>query len=512
MPNIVTYENKIGAPKADSAGEEAFEIEGRHIESAYQEAGSYIGHGLGEIGQQVERHEEIQDTAANSKEGSAAFIALSNQLNQTAQAAAADPSNAADHFSKFQQSMEDTIGSIGNDAVTDAGKQNAERAQNTLRDEFARQGIAAQSSIEGQAVAQSMTETKNNLTQAVRNDPTLLDSAVSFLHGSMVDQLNAHNLTPENSARVTGEFTAPATKELARAAFSTMAERNPAAARDALSTGVFAKAFDANDIQWATSYANQQEKAAAIAQKAQTQQQKEADTAQFKQTTSQIFGSFIQPDGTLRVPPGAPQAVIKASLMPGADPGEIHSLADMTKTVLKDQEAGTKVVTDPATYDSFSKKMLDNNLTTQEIYQARADGQLSDKDMAYFYSGSKRLAEDPAKKIAEKQFDAWATAQKPAFTHSTNLLTGSDPIGAQRYNQFYQAAHARFDQLYESKGDWQSSIRQGSNDYLGSMAQQYQHGKGNGLPPPVHVGTVQDAMKLKPGTQFIGSDGVLRTR
>lgn len=513
MPNIETYQNKIEAPRADSAGSEAFEMEGRHIEASYAQAGHDIGGGIQAIGADVEKHEEIQDSASNSKAGAAAFLSLSNQLNDASSKAAADPDSADKHFDGFNQSMEDTIGSIGNDATTDSGRANAERIQNTLRDEFTRQSIGARSAVDGQAVISSLRQTQNTLTQAVSNNPSLLDSTSAYLKQTLQDQLAAHSLRPEESARISAEIGDQAQKALGEAAFTTMAQNNPQAALDALHGGKFANYFNAEDIKVAENYANAQVRAKTENDKAVTEAQKKQDTEEFKTAASQLVGSFVQSDGSLRIPPGGPQQIIKMSLMPGAEPGEIRSLADMTKSVLKDQEKGNVARTDAPTYESFSKKMLDNNLSAQEVYQARADGQLSDKDTGFFLRGMKNLEADPALKDAEKQFNTWAQAQKPAFTHSDNLFGGTDPAGAAKFNQFYQDAHARFQQTYQSKGDWSGLLKQGNPSYLGSIAPQYMtNKKGSGGPPPPHFTSDADvnaflAKTKNSGVPFIGPDG-----
>ncbi len=512
MPNIKTFDNDVRAPTADQAGSQAFETEGRHVEASYAQAGNAIGRGIGEVGKVVEQHEEIQDTSANSVQASAAFANLSTKLSQAASDAAADPENAQKHFQDFSAAMESTIGDIGNNAVTDHGQEHAQRLQSTLREEFTRQSIGAQSIVSGQIVKNNLTTMKNNIAQAVSNNPTLLGTGIAMLQGTMEDQLKSHNLRPEEAASVRNEFTAPAVKDLSIAAFQTMAQRDPAAAREALSKGQFAGAFSGQEIGTLTSYANAQEKALAAKDKAQIELTKQANTADFKAQSSALVGSMIRPDGGLTIPPGAPQAIIKLSLHPGAEPGEIKSLAEMTQSILKDQAKGVKIVSDPQVYQSFGTKLVQGNLTEQEVYDARVQGNLSDKDTSFYLRGIHSLAQDPARKEAEKQFNAWANSQKPAFTKASGLLGLADPHGAEKFNQFSQAAHAQFEQLYNSKGDWQGALNAKNSGYLGKIAPQYmQNVKGASLPPPPRFTNDAEADKgvaaLKSGQPFIGPDG-----
>lgn len=511
MPNIDTYTAKQAAPQASSAGSEAFEIEGRHIEGAYAQAGSALGGGIKAIGNDINQHMEIQETSSVSAQGAKAFADLSKDLSSTM--STTDPNNADEAADKWREGMEEKIGAIGDGMSTRAGMEAASRVQNTLRNEFTTQSRAYQSTLSGQAIISNLTQTKNGLAQAVSNNPASLPAAIDYLHGAMQDQLATHSyLAPGEVARVQSEFTDQAKKDLGIAAFTTMAQSNPAAAKEALKTGTFAGLFGGQEIDTLNKYADMQAKAAVEANTAAANAQRRADSDAFKQTTSQMISTTIRPDGSLVIPKDLPQAIIKASLMPGAEMGTVKSMIDMVKQVNKDNANGVKIVSDPATYQMFSTKMLSGELTDADVYAARADKQLSDKDTSYFIRASKDLAADPAKKEAEKQFNAWVSSQKPAFTKA-GLFGVSDPVGMQKYNQFMQAAHTQFEQTYSSKGDWQGMLNAKNDAYLGKLAPQYmQNVKGASIPAPIHVNTVEDAAKLKVGTQFVDPNGVVRTR
>lgn len=514
MPNIDTYQNQVKAPTADSAGAQAFETEGRHVEAAYAQAGSAIGGGIATLGDEYDKSQSIQETSANSKAGAAAFATLSQSVNDTAQKASADPGNADKYWAALQQETESTIGSIGTDNDTDAGRQNAETWQNTIRNEMTRQTIGARSAIEGQQIKTNMGQVANGLAQAVSNNPTLLPTAIKMLSGSMDDQLAAHgaNLSPEQQASIHAEYTNPAIKNLGIAAFQTMAQRNPDAAKAALTSGTFAGLFNGDEIGTLNRYADAQSKALTEAGKAQQEQQKQADHKDFEAKASQIVASSIQPDGSMKIAPGAPQAVVALALHPGVEYGTVKSLGDMMQTILKDQAKGTKIISDPQTYQSFGTKMVQGNLSAQEVYEARTAGQLSDKDTSYFIRGMDNLQRDPQKKAAETQFNQWVTSQKPAFT-TDGIFGGKDPVGYQKFNQFQQAAHEQFEQSYNSKGDWAGLLDAKNPGYLGKLAPQFQHNvKGASLPPPQHFTSDADvssflAKTKQAGVAFIGPDG-----
>lgn len=506
MPKIETFNAGMRAFSPDSMGSSAFEMEGRHTEAAYAQAGGAIGGGMKVLGRDIQEHQEIQDSSAISAAGAKAFADLSQSLSTTMNGA--DPNDADAVGDKWRQQAESVIGNIGADAQTSHGKEMAARAQATLRNEFTKQSLAYQSTLGGQAVQQNLEQTKNGLAQAVSNNPSMLPTALSYLHGTMEDQIKAHSsLNSEEIARIRSEVGNSAAKDLGIAAFQTMAQRNPEAAKAALSGGTFAGMFSGEEIGSLNRYADAQVKAIDSASKAAEAEQRRQDNDAFRTSMAQTIGQFIQPDGSLRVPTDAPQKLVAMSLMPGANPGEIKSAADMIKTIQK----GDRGHTDPSTYQLFSKKLIDGSLQSQDLYQARADGNITDKDVSYFTRGMHNLAADPAKKDAMKQFNQWVLAQKPAFT-KPGLLGVQDPQGAIRFNQFQQEAQGMFEQVYDSKGDWKSMLNAQNPNYLGKLAPNFmQNTKGATVAPP-HVSSIEEANKLKPGTMFIDPNGVPRVR
>lgn len=512
MPNIKTYENQVEAPRATGMGSEAFETEGRHTEASYAQAGNAIGGLIKGVGNKIEEHEEIQDTSAISAQGAKAFSDLSQNLRTTM--ANSDPNQADATAQKWRdETLESAMNRIGADANTTKGRQMAERVQNTLREEFTRQSIGASSTLAGQAVIQNLTETKNGLAQAVSNDPSLLPTALAYLHGATTDQLSAHaSLDAEVVARVHSEFTTQAAKDMGVAAFQTMAQRNPGAAKDALTGGTFAGLFSGEEIGTLNRYADAQGKAAIEAQKAAGVEQRRSEDEQYKGATASVYASMLKPDGSLVVPQGLPQEIVKLSLLPGAQraPGEVRSMIDMVKSVNKENAEGKKAVTDPHTYESFNQRMLEGSLTDRDVYAARASGQLSDKDTGYFKSGIHDLAADPVRKDADKQFNAFLASQKSAFTH-TNLLTGPDPRGAQNFFQFSQAARAQFDAAYKG-GTWQQSLNANNPNFIGKIAPTYMSNKkGASMQSAPHFTSDAEADKgiigLQKGAPFYGPDG-----
>lgn len=518
MPdNIKTYTNDVAAPRASETGSHAYENLARSVDNAYSEAGHSIGRGVNAVEDKIQEHMEQQDASAISAQGAKAFTDLTMSLR--GKMAEGDPNQADTVATNWRDTdLQPVLDSIGADANTTHGREMAERVRNTLKEEFTKQSIGAASTIGGGAVVQNLEQTKNGLAQAVSNDPSLLSTALAYLHGTLADQLSAHkSLSAEQIARVQEDVGAKAAKDIGIAAFQTMAERNPDAAKEALTKGDFAGLFSGSEIGTLNKYADQQTKALEQKEKSQEVAVRRAQDEEFKGTVAKITTAMFQPDGSLLVPPNLPQEIIKLQFMPGASraPGEIKSLISMVKQVNTDNAKGTKAVTDPHTYEDFNNKMLAGTLTDRDIYQARADGQMSDKDLTYFRTGIRAIQADPVRKEADKQFNLFLAGQKGAFTH-TNLLTGADPRGAQNFFQFSQAARAQFDAAYKSGGlaAAQAVLQQNNSGYLGKIAPQYlSNKKGATAQSAPHFTSDAEADKgvagLQSGMPFYGPDGNL---
>lgn len=499
--NIATYTNRDAAPRGDEAGSSAFETEGRHVEASYAQAGNAIGRGIGTIGHEVENYEEIQDSNAISVAGAKAFTDLSMSLRGTM--GAADPNKADQTAEDWRNgAMEQSISNIGADANTQHGRDMAERVQNTLREEFTRQSMGASSVLAGQAAVSTVNQTANGLAQAVSNDPSLLPTGLAYLHGTIEDQLKAHSsLAPDEVARVRS-IADEASKHIGQAAFQTMAERNPDAAKEWLKSGDAAGLFNGEEIGSLNRYADAQGRAKIEADKAAGVQLKQQQKQQFDEAGSSIYASMLKPDGTLRVPAAAPQQIIKMSMMPGAEPGTIRAMVDMVKTVNTENARGTKAVSDPDVYDSFNKEMLQGSLTDRDVYAARAQGSLSDKDLNYFRTGIHTLDADPARKDAEKQFQAFLTSQKSAFIHHSAFdINGVDPRQSQNFFQFSQSARTQFDQAYKN-GTWQQSLQANNPQYLGRGAAAFMSNK-KGAGPATGTNLTGTVVS---GYRFTGTD------
>lgn len=453
--NIKTYTNTERAPQADSRAASSQAASGRAWQGAFNTIGESVAGGEKAVEDAYVKHEAMKDTSNNSKAGADAFANLSNGLSQAAALAQSDPQNSDKHWDDFKKNMEDQLAKIGADNSTDAGAENAQRIGATLRNTFSQQVIGAKSTIAGRQMVTNLEQTKNGLAQAVSNNPTLLTSAINMLKGTMEDQLATHNLTPEQQAKVRDDFTNPAMKDLAVAAFHTMADRDPAAAREALKRGEFAGIFDGSDINSLNNYAESMTRAQTEQQRSAAAEARRAAKENFDKAVNNVTAQTVNADtGQLQLPADYFKSVIALKNLDQADDGTIRAMLSMGRTVTDDIEKGTPVVTDPHTYEDFSNRAFlgesdPRKLSTAEVLQARAAHLLSDKDYTFWNSAVNELSKDETKSASAKDFNKFLDSYKGYITGSSFLKV--DAYGDQKNYEWRARAQQMHDQMKAAK-------------------------------------------------------------
>lgn len=509
MPQIAQYTNKVAldpSPLSQAA---------HRIEIAGDETGAAVRQGFGSIAQgvdQVEQHLSQNETSKLAADFATAHAKLTTQWNDMVQKA--DPN---DHqlASRFQDEVVGpTIDKLGDGLMTRGAQDMYQKASAGLKADFFEKTTADQSNLAGAAAVANLDTVKNQLSASARTDPAGWQGLIAMAQTTTDGLVKAYDLPREKAIQLSTSVNG----EIAKAAAIGMADRNPTEMKAALARGDFDQYLDGTTQKTLASYADQQERAATTAQRAAEVEQKRKDKEDFDHASNTVLGAMLQPDGSLRVPANAPSAIVKMSQMPGAIPGEMRSLIDMTERVTKDHADGKDLQTDPHVYEDFAQRVLlptsdPRALSMQEVIAARAAGAVNDHDFSFFKGNIDALKADPAKREADKQFNAFLQSQKVAFTQR-NFLTGAqDPVGAQRYFQFSQAARQKYEEAY-SKGEWQQTLDAKNPAFLGRLAPQYLGNQKGATPsaPVAKIGGDADFAKLPHGAQFVGPDGVMRVK
>lgn len=178
MPNIETFTDNIRAPVADQAGSEAREIEGRHLEASYAQAGAAIGGGIRAAGDAVDNHIALTETSDLTNKFASLEMQTAQKLEQSK--TSMDPHDT-DAASNFIQAQEDSLSQISDNIVSDKGramfnKLAADYRVNTFNKVLGYQTTAAANSVISNF--KSGFDTRANLAET---DPTTVGSSIEAL-------------------------------------------------------------------------------------------------------------------------------------------------------------------------------------------------------------------------------------------------------------------------------------------------------------------------------------------
>lgn len=397
----------------------------------------------------------------------------------------ADPNdpNVAQRFN--EQVLNPTLEKFGEGMISTAGQRGAIDFRQAAAEHFASVQQADAGIMAGEAAHQNIVTMANQSADLLSKDP----SALAFVNGQVAQSIDDYtrghpNLGAEQVAQIQN-LKANVRRTNTMAAFHGMAEANPAAATEALHKG-----FGADDLteadrsaldNYATAQANklkEQDRADAVYQKQQDQYKSYA--AADKLTTS-----LIQPDGTLAVNRDYYSGIQEIGKMPNVAPGLLTSMIDMGRSITREQEEGIHVVTDPHTLEDMNRRVMlepsdPEKLELKDVVGARTAQKLSDKDFNRFRSDIADLQRDPGKKAALKSFTDFQNSMKSSITKS-NVMSGGDPQGDQRWGQWQSLSREAFEQAYTNGSDWKAMLQPGSPNYLGNTASPYMIGSKAGI-------------------------------
>lgn len=442
--------------------------------NAWDRAFSELGGVAEKVGNAVEEHLAAQDTSKLSKDYADTFDKLTRDWNSTI--TSADP-NATDTADKWrQQVLEPALEQFGADVSSKHGQQAAERVRSEMRSHFYQKSIGDESAANGNAITSNLEHATNVLSQTVYKDPTSFQTALDIYRALVKEQVAAHpNIGAEDASKIMGVFSNKVEKEIAVSAFRGMAEVNAPAAIEALASGKFNKYFSGEEAAQLNNYAKNQEKLNTTLEQKANKERADAEAAQ-------IQASTVGPNGEITLPKDYYANVANWMARNAAKPGAAEGIAsqgramiDFGRAVQNDMEKGTPVVTDPHTYEDFQNRAFlpdsdPRKLTATEVFQARANRMLSDKDFSFWHQAVTSLSKDEAKSAAQKDFDSFLKSYKGYITKSSMLKV--DGYGDQKYYEWTSRAQQMHDEMAARKVP-EKDIR----DAIVKVLPQYQVGR-----------------------------------
>ncbi len=294
MPNITELNAPTGLTlqpdeRAAQTAREAGRTKDVLIRESARTLGTAITHVGGQIGAEIDKHNNAQWISHGGATYSSLYSDLSQQWNELA--AKSDP-NDTSIKQGFQEKMLDPALEKFRQAfegAPDQAQQWALTRTNELRQHFGQKMSADMATRAGVAVHQNINAMERNYSSAVANDPSSLEHIANSIKTDVEALVASHDLTPSESAKVRGEVIPKLQQRIAQSAFDAMAQRNPNAAISALDHGDFNEYADAiTRDQW-RKYAEGQYK---IQKQDERQDRLQAD-ADFKEASAAKREDYI---------------------------------------------------------------------------------------------------------------------------------------------------------------------------------------------------------------------------
>lgn len=473
--------NNMGVSALDrAAGDQA--AAGSRIASMAAQSGRAIEEGVNAVAgtavDMAEQYYSRQEILKNGAKQAEKLAELTGSWNKTRNEA--DPNDPLVAKRWNETVLMPTLNEMGKGHITAAGQRMSDEFRERMLNTFAMTQEADQRIANVKAAEINVSTLANASAMAAKSDPMMLATVNENVTATIDAYVRNSNFTAAEAAHFE-DLKRNTYATNTQAAFVAMADANPAKAREALANGWAAKYITPETRLQLEQYADAQEQAIEVKQRAAVAAQEKADKAAVDVAANDVTVAAINvADGSLNITPKFFDSITQIAQMPGADPSLGRAMWSWGNQALKEQKDGLIPVTDPATYQNFSARAPlapddPKRLTLKEVYQAAIDHRLSTKEQAQFTTMLDELAKDPKRRDAEARFAEFLAGFKSSITRANPLTGIVDPAGDQRFYDFSVAMRQQFDVAYK-KGTWQDVIMPNSKDYLGQQVQPYQTG------------------------------------
>jgi hypothetical protein len=353
---------------------------------------------------------------------------------------------------------------------TKRGRELTEGYTSRLTDHMLGKQLADQATAAGSAAVLNVGRFASVNQDTLVNDPTSL----SFIQGMTMDMIADQKANPyltEPQRVKLDELQAQTLKDNAKAALYGISQKDPAAAKAALTNGFGKEWFDERDRREMDAMVRAQENFRKAADESARVEKARLNHEAVAAATNELMANSIDPNtGYMAIGPSYFEAVKQIALMPDAPAGTAQTLVAFGQSQTKRALDGTLTVTDPATVEDFNARMVlppgdERALTPEAVMLASNSGLLSKRDTASYMQIARELQKDPAKRDAYSQYTKMLASLKSSITKSSPLF-GSSPEQDQMYGAFQRDTRALFDQAY-ANGTWKDLLDPRSQSFIG---------------------------------------------
>ena len=192
--NIKTFESPIDRLTPTNIGAEAEEMAGRHIAATYHQAGESIGSGISSLGQQIEQHDTVMQTADLMKKMSDLEVQKQQALINAKKTM---DINDPDAVNKFMDNFQDQTDDITSKTYTPRAYDTMTRMMSDFNARTKNDFLGYQSNAQANQAMANFENAGNNYGTILGLDPSQANNVKAQI------QLGAQNLQVEHRATLT---------------------------------------------------------------------------------------------------------------------------------------------------------------------------------------------------------------------------------------------------------------------------------------------------------------------
>lgn len=504
MPKITVYEapDNIGI-RPNETGTAARLSAARVASSNYAEAaaaetaeGRFIGSGIEAAGQAVVKYLDHQQIS----QGSAAYASIINakQKQWDEIVKRADPNDPTVAARFIEENLKPDLDKFKTGFLTENGQRWAESHANQFLTHMQKSTSADMSTMAGQAIAINMRQTVNQLSNAVRSDPSSLDFSLSALEGTVNGMVaTSPTLSGTQVGKVRTEALQRGKEEIVQSYLVGLAAINPDAATKAVESGKYSAFISGDQAKAIVANARAQVRAertdAAYRRHLEDQQRKDVSEAAENDIVKDIYG------GDLRA-----RAGVSAKSIVNDDRLTVQTKEKLLR-VLEHESTRKEAVlqSDPGTREQLAVGLFDrtNPTTLEDVIRAHSERKLSDGDFVKLRQNVMDLKKDP---LAGPATQAAIHAAKDQLTYQMPGLPGKDPKGSQAYADFMNEFVARYLALPQDERPKATNFSDKSS-LINQMVQKYDRTPSQKLKDRIdELSTLSPAAPSTPGpTAFV---------
>jgi hypothetical protein len=477
MPNIVEYKNPIKGLQPNGIGAEAFASSGYRIDAFAKQAGEDMQGGIDRIavaGKQVADQIDNHMTMTQVSQLSAGYAGATAQWTQQWNdiASHTDPNNIQQARTDFiNKVVQPGLEKLQGDNLTDRAQAFAQDHAADVLSHFTDKTAADASVITGQALVANLGQTADSAVQAVRADPTSMGLAIKNITSSINAQIAAaHGLDGQQAEEARTSVLKEAQAGIVRAGISAAMDKNLAYGESLLNNSAYSKYLSPEAQTELEQYAKMTARANQTDARLAASEAREAKLQQSQNTMSQIYSGFVQPDGSIKIPPNTAAKILSDPNMTGAD--KVAMINFTEGQALARASSTVPTVSDPTTFTNTLSTIIDGKGTVADVLNGVKNGALSEKDSTYLIKTINDMQKNPQVAADNKALTNFFQTYKGYVDTSTPLMPNAQT--QQRWGEFQSDKFAQFQQGIAAGIPAKDLLDPNNKNFIGSDINKYQ--------------------------------------